>query len=315
MNRFKARIKKMIEVSYEFGIPFSIRSGYYRLAKKYNRYIHLCTSLLLSENLEIIEKIHDNKKQNVGFHPVVWSFWWQGEDSLPDILQTCLASHKLYIQKQGIEYIFIDKNNIEKYLEIPRVIYDKLDRGIISFTHFSDYVRIALLEKYGGAWIDITLLLIDKLPEDIFDYEFYSLKTDSTYHKPNVIGQIVTQCKWTGFMLSSNKAHSPLFHYLKEALESYWEQHNKAVDYFLLNFLIKCAYDNNNYIRKVIDDIPYNNPHLYDLAPFINNPYEEERMKFLSHKTIFYKVTQKKPVQELIRDTDTFYGHFKKAYR
>lgn len=315
MYKWMTRIKKYKETSDEFGTLFSIKSSYYRMTKKYNSYIQLCTSLLLSEYREAIDVIQNDKTQAESIRPIVWSFWWQGEDSLPDILQTCLASHKQYIQSQGIEYIFIDQNNIAEYLEIPSVIYNKLDSGIISFTHFSDYVRIALLEKYGGAWIDITLLLIDKLPKDIFDYEFYSLKTASEAHKPNVIGQMVTQCNWTGFMLCAHRAHSPLFNYLKEALESYWERHDKAVDYFLLNLLIKCAYDHNSYIKQIIDNIPYNNPHLYDLAPCINEPYKEEVMRKLSENTVFCKVTQKKPSQEFTQNTVTFYGYLKKLFR
>ncbi len=315
MGSIAKKIKKAVALWGEFGLLYSLASGFCRSSGHYDRYIDLACKELYRENKERIFGI--KRAENPVFieKPIVWSFWWQGKDSLPDILQTCLASHEKHIASCGYEYIFLDRDNIQDYLDIPDAVKRKLEQGIISFTHFSDYLRVALIEQYGGIWIDITLLMTSDLDSSMFDFDFYSFKTDVEPRDLKVIGQMVTGCRWAGFMLGANQEHSPLFVYLKCALEAYWSTHDRAIDYFLLNMLVRCAYDHNDYVKKIIDDIPFNNPHLYELAPVINEPWNQKNWNQISKDEIFFKVTQKKPVSEQTGTADTFYGHIKKMYR
>ena len=308
------KIVRICNISKEFGIGYGIKAGMYNLFNFDNKYISLVLNKLSYLYKDRIDSICINENKKINHKPIVWSFWWQGKDSLPPILKVCLASHEKYIKASGVDYIFIDQNNIEKYITIPEHIKKKLNDGVISFTHFSDYLRIALVEKYGGMWIDITLLLSREIDKSIFDYSFYSFHLDSRIKQPEGIGQKITECKWAGFMLGSCEANNPIFTYMKESLEIYWDKYNCDIDYFLLNFLFRLAYDNNEYVRKTMDDVPINNSYLYHLSPLMNEKWNENIWNIINKKETFYKLTQKIPVYEIQEGEKTFYGKIKDMY-
>ena len=182
-------------------------------------------------------------------------------------------------------------------------------------THFSDYLRISLLEKYGGAWIDITLLLTEPLDITIFNHDFYSFNLCGTHHKPIYLGQEITQCKWAGFMLATQSSRNPLFTYMKNALDEYWTKYNYPIDYFMLNCLFKIAYDNSELIHSIIKKIPVNNENLYELQPILNDEFNETLMLNLKQNTQFFKVTQKQSLFKEIDGRKTFYGYIYDLYQ
>ena len=80
--------------------------------------------------------------------------WYQGLESAPPIILSCIQSVIQNREKHPV--IIITKYNIDKYIKLPYYIMEKFKNKNFSLTHFSDIVRIALLFKYGGYWIDAT---------------------------------------------------------------------------------------------------------------------------------------------------------------
>ncbi len=117
------------------------------------------------------------------YKDVIWQCWWQGVDNAPDIVKKCFESVKKF---SGKEVIVIDNNNYDKYIKIPEHIMNKFEKGVISFAHFSDYIRCLLLSTYGGTWIDSTVLLTDKMPEVIFKQDFFQFLTPFWYNLSDV---------------------------------------------------------------------------------------------------------------------------------
>ena len=70
-------------------------------------------------------------------------------------MKTCVES----IKKHSCEYkvVLLDKDNFNRYIDIPKNIKDKLDKGLLAIQNFSDYLRIKLLAKYNCLWIDSTV--------------------------------------------------------------------------------------------------------------------------------------------------------------
>ncbi|WP_080653079.1 capsular polysaccharide synthesis protein [Bifidobacterium pseudolongum] len=86
---------------------------------------------------------------------IIWTMWSQGEHKAPPIIQQCIAS----MRQQDATVIVIDDTNIHDYIgPYP----DSINRGLkdktISLAHLSDYVRFTLLGRYGGLWLDSTVL-------------------------------------------------------------------------------------------------------------------------------------------------------------
>ena len=84
------------------------------------------------------------------------------EQDVIDIVNQGLAQGKISIPSADLT-----KNNFKQYIELPDYIEKKFEKGKISMAHFSDLLRISLLAKWGGMWIDSTALCTD---EDFFRY-------------------------------------------------------------------------------------------------------------------------------------------------
>ncbi len=87
----------------------------------------------------------------------VFSYWHAGINSCPPIVRACIESHKKYF---GTRYIFLDSDNIAEWVEVPEIINKA--RSNMSETHFSDVLRLLLLERHGGVWVDSTVLFTGK---------------------------------------------------------------------------------------------------------------------------------------------------------
>ena len=68
---------------------------------------------------------------------------------------------------------------MQKYADIPDYIMEKYKEGMITKTHFSDYLRTCLLLKNGGYWCDATVYMTGQIPNEITSSEFFMFKTPS----------------------------------------------------------------------------------------------------------------------------------------
>lgn len=96
----------------------------------------------------------------------VWTCWFQGLDNVPEIVKKCNESIRYYLKEKNIH--IITEDNICKYVESPPYILEKFERKIILYAQMSDILRTMLLVKYGGMWLDGTVLLTDKIHDYIY---------------------------------------------------------------------------------------------------------------------------------------------------
>ena len=87
----------------------------------------------------------------------IWVFWWQGMESMPPLIKACINNLK---KKSGNrKVILLTKDNYSNYVNIPVNILNKVKKGQLTYTFFSDILRFNLLSKHGGIWIDATLYI------------------------------------------------------------------------------------------------------------------------------------------------------------
>lgn len=84
----------------------------------------------------------------------VWICWLQGMENAPQIVRDCYASVCYWMKDWKITVITAD--NMNEYVQFPDYIVRKWKEGVISNTHLSDLLRLELLIRYGGLWIDST---------------------------------------------------------------------------------------------------------------------------------------------------------------
>ncbi len=297
-----------------FGAGFTFKYGVSKLLhnetqelsvlKSYFDKHYVCDSIMNEKFNEWKQGI-DREKAN----KTLWAFWWQGEDRIPEIVRLCIESQRKYAKRIGAKYIFLSKDNIFKYIDIPQHIINRLNNGEITITHFSDILRIQLLSDLGGAWIDSTVYIEESYNKDIFEYIFFSFHTDTFIHMPTGFGQKITQCKWAGFFLVSPFPNNPLLYYVRDSLFSYWENHDYIINYFIMNLLIRNIYMEIEEARIIIDDIPYNNNQLYSLEAHINEIFNKELWESILSTTGMFKLSWKKAYIKECDNMKTFYGY------
>ncbi|MBR0035851.1 MAG: hypothetical protein IJP54_09260, partial [Synergistaceae bacterium] len=178
---------------------------------------------------------HTQKASNAENLPAVWSVWWQGEENAPELVKMCFASINRH--KGAYPFRIITRENFREYIDIPEHIIRKVQEGTISFTHFSDILRVYLLYHYGGLWLDATMLVTGDIPEEIFAHEFFSIKMG---YNPN--SYAVTMERWASFLQAAHKG-SMLCGFALDLHVEYWKEQIMPVDYILIDYIYARAYE------------------------------------------------------------------------
>ena len=236
----------------------------------------------------------EKKKFNSG---QVWFCWLQGLENAPVIVKRCYESLTKNLGNKSIT--ILDKDNMFDYISLPNYIVEKWKKGIIGQAHFSDLVRLELLKKYGGYWIDTTVFCtdasitkdIDKQP--LFMYSFYYFGFNPEIMETN---------NW--FIHSTTNAN--ILCLTQKMLYEYWKNNNRAVNYFIFHLFmtIACEFYDKEYAAMPI--VSQANAHI--LATYIGEQYNQSKYEMLKKCTGFHKLSTRFSVQETNKK-DTFYDY------
>lgn len=214
----------------------------------------------------------------------IWVCWWDGIDDAPDLIQRCIRSVVEHAAKHPV-YI-VDKVSYSQYLEIPQCILESVKKGSMSLTNLADYIRVALIAKHGGLWIDATVFVTCNIPEDYFALPFFSCNSTGA-------AGYVADGRWATCCIGGWKNHV-LFRFLKSAFEYYCENCDTFIDYFLIDYLIAIAYDHNISVKTAIDGVPFNNPHRFKLNDaMLRDEPAGDFEKYIYEDTVLYKLSRK----------------------
>ena len=83
---------------------------------------------------------------------VLWTLWLQGWGQAPQVPRRCLENMRLANPDWRVEAL--DRESLEDHLP-PRTLAE-LDALTGTPTEYSDLVRLALLQRHGGVWMDAT---------------------------------------------------------------------------------------------------------------------------------------------------------------
>ena len=247
--------------------------------------------------------IADFKSRDLPHPPVqekypVWICWWQGEDLMPPLVRACYNS--LLKNAGGHPVHLLTKDNYTQFVALPEYILAKTERGIITLTHLSDILRAELLCRYGGLWLDATILVTAPLP-DFSGQNLFSLKRikDNDY---------VAECRWVAYLFYLTKGHI-LADFLRTMFTEYWRRENDLIAFFLIDYCIALAYEQIPAVRAEIDACPYSNPQIYALQKKLSAEYDAQVWAQICRSGQFHKLTWKKDYNvNTLNGSRTFYG-------
>lgn len=237
--------------------------------KKYARYLE---ELIRKYSKDELTHEHSRK---------VWVCWLQGMEQAPEIVKVCYESLKRHLK--GREIIVITKNNINDYVTFPEHIQRKYEKGIIPMAQYSDLLRLELLTRYGGTWIDATVLCTgfdhtestgSILDSELFLFQF--LKKGET--------RFIGISNW--FITASSNQNVLLI--LRDMLYQYWKDYDCVVAYFIFHIFFTMIAEK---MPEEIQKIPRkSNKYCFYLEHRLSDPYDEVWMKELTKRCDFHKL-------------------------
>lgn len=250
----------------------------------------ICKDLIRQYQESPVEYRFEPKKQ-FNTDRIIWQYWAQGYDSVPDVISNCLKSVDEFAK--GYIIVRLTDENLVDYIDLPPFVKEK--RNVYSRAFFSDLLRLILLRTYGGIWLDATILLTGPIPEELANQPFFVYRRDP--NEPNYKYWRNTYAYYFGWakgfrvnMLSSfmvakkeDKTVSDLCNYLL----FWWEQNDYLPDYFFLMILFD-VYHCTEKFPLISDCIP----HL--LQQSINDPrFKLVTREKISQLTSIHKLTYK----------------------
>jgi len=82
--------------------------------------------------------------------PKIFMFWDDGFKTAPPIVRLC-ARQALCLHREE-DVIFLDERNLQDYIELP----ESVAGGQVDRVKRSNFIRLELLCRYGGIWLDAT---------------------------------------------------------------------------------------------------------------------------------------------------------------
>jgi hypothetical protein len=174
---------------------------------------------------------------------LMWINWFQGWDNAPRLLSSVRKSWSLLNPEW--ELVSLSNKNIRKYTDLYQD-FPHLRNAYYSPQVVSDLLRLSLLSRYGGVWVDATLLatkpLNDWLPNVTNAGMFAFARSDRDRMLAN----------WFIAAAPSNS----VIEVWKQYCSEYWQNREVEELYFWHHMLFGLAYQNESSVRSSWDLTP-----------------------------------------------------------
>lgn len=238
-----------------------------------------------------LPKKHSNK---------VWVSWMQGIENAPTLVQRCYRSLQENLKDR--EIILITSENLRDYTDMPSWIMEKYEKGLITHTHFSDLLRLELLCKHGGTWIDSTVFCSGgDIPSYMLDSDLFMFQN----LKPGADGSTLNISSWFMTACANNKVLMAV----RELLWEYWKRENRLIEYFLVHHFIMMALEFYKEDWQKMVQYPNSFPHVLLLMLF--DEFNQEKWDAVTSVCPFHKLAYKRSAEEMTKE-GTYYKYIMK---
>lgn len=315
MTTLKKYILMTIKLQKEFGSrvssPYFFKNVVFKnedyMGKRFHKKQYDSLKKVMKERYSfILDKYKCYKKldneQIIGNSKNIWMIWWQGFDE--NTSEVIIENYKQIVALNHNWNVFlVTEYNYKNFVEIPDYIQEYIEKEKLSFTHISDYLRIVLLEKYGGVYIDCNFYSLRPF-DFLVNEKFYTIKHGhfSDWH--------VSKGMWTTGLLAAGK-HDILFIFLKEMYDTFFKDIDFVPSYFFIDVLISLGYENISLVKSEIDHVAYNNENYNFINDFGNYTYNQITWNSIRKNTYLFNTNYKNVFQILKNGEKTYFGYLK----
>lgn len=252
--------------------------------------------------LELLISKYEDMELEHWKNDTVYSCWMQGYDKAPLLVQKCLNSHQKYIKDK--KFVLITEDNQHEYVTLPDYIEEKRKRGIIPYAVYTDLVRLELLIKYGGSWIDSTVLCTNgNYPKEMLDCNLFLYQ-----FKANKRQKSSGFSTWFISAYSNNK----VLLIARDLLYKYWKDYDCLIDYFVFH---KFLWMIKEKLPVEFDAMPeYSSYDALRMVFALERKYDEKLMREFLNNSSFHKLDYRKSKQVTNGGDKTFYAHLMETY-
>ena len=231
---------------------------------------------------------------------IIWFCWLQGLESAPSVVRSCYSSLKQNLTDREIKVI--DADNWQDYVDLPEYIVEKWERKRIPAANFSDLLRLQLLIKYGGTWIDSTVLCTGSSNVGKYlDADLFLFRYSKQGNFPLSI---------SNWFISSCSNYEVLL-VLRDMLFAYWKDYNCVLDYYIFHLFFGML--SKEYPEQMLA-MPYaNSRDSLVLLNHWNEQFEKEKWDRLTAKVSFHKLSAR-PDKATIKDSGNYYNEILRIY-
>lgn len=270
-----------------------------KILKKKHVYMRKYFDCVFSKGYqEICEKHNDYDNS---FSNTIWVCWWQGLEKSPDVVKSCI--HSIQFSAKENPVVIIDSKNVADYVDIPDWLNERVKEGKISRTNLSDFLRVSLLAKFGGLWLDSTFFC-----KPGFNFNECFCNTVWSIKRPEYLHCSVASGYFSGYSIHCSEEFRWFFAHVRELYLYYWKTHKILIDYLLIDYLIDFVIRHQTIAKKMFEQIPPNNDNCDELLKKINEPFNAEEWKKLSNNTGLFKLSWKMNLCNTINGKNTYYG-------
>ncbi|WP_350347817.1 capsular polysaccharide synthesis protein [Agromyces sp. G08B096] len=205
----------------------------------------------------------------------VWSYWDGPRDEAPPLVRACLDQ----LERVHPDACILDATTVDEVAPIaPEAAAALADHP----AQRSDLIRVTLLERYGGIWVDATAFA----PEPLADRVAPLLDAGALY------------LRWPGNEVSNwfiaARRGNPLIALQRAALERWWRERGDLPDYFLYHRIFEALRTLDPDARRIARRMPKVSTipsHLLQLAML--RPYDADEVRLILETALVQKLSYK----------------------
>jgi hypothetical protein len=210
----------------------------------------------------------------------VFVYWGQGFNEAPPIVKVCLRELENATVQDDL--VHLTDWNLNDWLKLPEIVTNRTMRYR---AHYSDIIRVGLLAKWGGTWVDSTVWVATD--PGSFGHEISKASGFFCFRNSKV-----RISSWFLTAEQGNYVPSLMF----SALCHYWENNEELIGYFMFHELFECLYFVDKDFARIVDQSSFSdarNAHVL----------QRELLFKKYHKDRFTEICKENPIQKLTYKT------------
>ena len=215
-------------------------------------------------------------------------YWDSGFSAAPDVVRFCHSELTRLHSRGGV--VSLDDSLVGALAQVPPTV---ATRARSAPNKYADILRLDLLSRHGGIWVDATCLAVADLRHivpDLLPSGFFAFRREDD-----------RVCNWFLACSPANRVVSMM----REALSRFWETHTAARQYFVFHDIFEILTHLDPDFGAIWNNAPRitaRDPHMLQHA--MHEPHDSERLGRLLRVCFVHKLTHKYPLAVLESDSN-----------